>query len=243
MHPLPVPKIRHELTQNFFEDQQDIHQTQSCQQPLPIEGEVQEPAIYPVLMQPPKDVSNEQPPMVEVSPTPQVVGTVMQTPMIQGSQIPGQVIMIQQPSSSSKVIGILLMILSGFSLIGIPLGLLPQADPMTGETIELPFMVILVNSISGLVAAIGFGLGGYWMTSYQRRGVQLALITIAVGFCFTLLSTVLGGDGGLGSFVGDGAAFAIIAGFGAVCNGACALIVAIPLMVSNSGLDDSSLFK
>lgn len=194
-------------------------------------------------MQPPKDVSNDQPPMVEVSPTPQVVGTVMQTPMIQGSQMPGQVIMIQQPSSSSKVIGILLMILSGFSLIGIPLGLLPQADPMTGETIELPFMVIVVNSISGLVAAIGFGLGGYWMTSYQRRGVQLALITIAVGFCFTLLSTVLGGDGGLGSFVGDGAAFAIIAGFGAVCNGACALIVAIPLMVSNSGLDDSSLFK
>ena len=181
--------------------------------------------------------------MVEVSPTPQVVGTVMQTPMIQGSQMPGQVIMIQKPSSSSKVIGILLMISAGFSLIGIPLGLLPQADPMTGETIELPFMVIVVNSISGLVAAIGFGLGGYWMTSYQRRGVQLALITIAVGFCFTLLSTVLGGDGGLGSFVGDGAAFAIIAGFGAVCNGACALIVAIPLMVSNSGLDDSSLFK
>ncbi len=81
------------------------------------------------------------------------------------------------------------------------------------------------------------------MTSYQRRGVQLALITVAVGFVFTLVATVFGGDGGLGSVFGDGAAFAIIAGFGAVCNGACALIVAIPLMISNSGLDDSSLFK
>ena len=199
--------------------------------------------IYPILMQPPKDVSNEQPPMVEVSPTPQVVGTVTQTPMIQGSQMPGQVIMIQQPSSSSKVIGILLMILAGFSLIGIPLGFLPQADPMTGETIEIPLMVTVLNSISGLVSAVGFGLGGYWMTSYQRRGVQLALITVAVSFVFTLVATVFGGDGGLGSVFGDGAAFAIIAGFGAVCNGACALIIAIPLMISNSGLDDSSLFK
>ena len=194
-------------------------------------------------MQPPKDVSNEQPPMVEVSPTPQVVGTVTQTPMIQGSQMPGQVIMIQQPSSSSKVIGILLMILAGFQVIGIPLGFLPQADPMTGETMEIPLMVTVLNSVSGLVAAVGFGLGGYWMTSYQRRGVQLALITVAVGFVFTLVATVFGGDGGLGSVFGDGAAFAIIAGFGAVCNGACALIIAIPLMISNSGLDDSSLFK
>jgi len=181
--------------------------------------------------------------MVEVSPTPQVVGTVTQTPMIQGSQMPGQVIMIQQPSSSSKVIGILLMILAGFQVIGIPLGFLPQADPMTGETMEIPLMVTVLNSVSGLVAAVGFGLGGYWMTSYQRRGVQLALITVAVGFVFTLVATVFGGDGGLGSVFGDGAAFAIIAGFGAVCNGACALIIAIPLMISNSGLDDSSLFK
>ena len=39
-----------------------------------------------------------------------------------------------------------------------------------------------------------------------------------------------------GAIMGVGAIFVII------CNGICGLIIAIPLMISNNGLDDSSLF-
>ena len=58
------------------------------------------------------------------------------------------------------------------------------------------------------------------------------------------LATVLvGGDGGLGNFLGDEAAFAFFAIVEGICSVICGLLVAIPLMNSAQGLDNSSLLS
>ena len=44
-------------------------------------------------------------------------------------------------------------------------------------------------------------------------------------------------DDEMGLFMGVGAVLIVI------CNGICGLIIAIPLMISNNGLDKSSLFS
>ena len=65
----------------------------------------------------------------------------------------------------------------------------------------------------------------------------VAMGVIGAQFVLGLASFAAGTpDGGLGSMFGDGAAFGIWAGVSAFCSGICALIVAIPLMVSNNGL-------
>ena len=94
------------------------------------------------------------------------------------------------------------------------------------------------------------------LVSYQRRGIHLLFAAI-------LLSSVLSGaeltmtDDIYGQMYEDGdlteeeydlisANSGLVSGIGmffvALCGGFCVLIVAIPLMVSNNGLDDSSLF-
>ena len=170
----------------------------------------------------------------------QLVGQVSAQPMMMGG-MPGNVIMVQQPSAAPKIIGIICMVSAGLGLLSTPFGLLPQYDPVTGERLFIPVAVIAINMVSGIVGSILTGIGGYWLSKYQRRGVHLLLLSIVFSYILSLISASLGGDGGLGSIFGDEAAFAIIAGISTVCNGICGLIVAIPLMISNNGLDDSSL--
>ena len=94
------------------------------------------------------------------------------------------------------------------------------------------------------------------MTNYQKRGVHLALLMVVVSTIIgvaslTMMPDMLNEvadeqdltqeerdnlDAYAGTVVGIGAVLLI------VCNSACGLIIAIPLMISNSGLDDSSLF-
>ena len=61
----------------------------------------------------------------------------------------------------------------------------------------------------------------------------------------SFFSDIVGGDcfsvGYCNFGVGEGGTSAIFAGFTLFCQGICALIVAIPLMVSNNGFDDSKL--
>ena len=94
------------------------------------------------------------------------------------------------------------------------------------------------------------------MTNFQKRGVQLALLCVVASAIIGVVSMMmLSGaiqdlaeeeglseeeaqimEDSMGAFAGIGAVFVL------VCNGICGLIIAIPLMVSNNGLDDSSLF-
>jgi len=181
-----------------------------------------------------------------------MMGNVSEQPSVLGQQMgmPGQVIMVQQPSSAAKVIGILAIILG---CIGVLFGLKPIVDSLSYSSVAIP----LVIAILGLVGNAAFILGGYWMTNYQRRGVQLVLLAVIVGFS-TMAGSVLILDDLMQEELDNGnmtqedydATLGIMAILGAavmaisaVCYGICGLIVAIPLMSANGGLDESSLFS
>ena len=181
-----------------------------------------------------------------------MMGNVSAVPSVLGHPgiIPGQVIMVQQPSGAAKVIGIL-VIISG--CLGVMSGLMEIVGSLSYSSIAIP----LILAILGLAGSAASVLGGYWMTNYERRGVQLVLITVLVGFIAASASSFIVGDimqeeidngnmtqedydatQGFGAILGG-----IMIAVSAVCYGICGLIVAIPLMSANGGLDESSLFS
>ncbi len=164
-------------------------------------------------------------------------------PMNQGTmltgttQMPtGQLIYLQPPSSAAKVMGILLIIYGCLQALSLSGFFFEQVDPMTGETLEIPTLALALNVISTLLGVVGFIAAGVFLSRYEKRGVWVAMGVIGLQLVLGIAAFAAGSDGGLGSMVGDGAAFGIFAGFSAFCSGICALIVAIPLMVSNNGL-------
>ena len=161
--------------------------------------------------------------------------------------LPQNVIIIQEPSAGPKVVGILVIIWGGFSILGELIGI--------GDTLELGGFFIGMSAVNVGIAA-GFIAGGIMMTNYQRRGVHLSLAMIVVSaivgiFVIMMMPGILDDvaeeedltaeerdslEQYTGTIMGLGAIFVV------VCNGICGLIIAIPLMISENGLDNSSLF-
>jgi len=174
----------------------------------------------------------------------------MQQPMIMGTtaQMPAygqQPLYIQQaPSSAAKIIGIILVIVGAFNLLGLLTAFGPQIDPFTGEEIIVSTSSQVLTAVNSLISLVGFVLAGIWMTQYRRKGLHLALLTIVVTYLIGVLTVGVGGnDGGIGTLLDDGAALGVTAVLTGVCSGICGLIVAIPLLSGgNHGLDDSKLF-
>jgi MFS family permease len=181
-----------------------------------------------------------------------MMGNVSAEPSVLGHPgiVPGQVIMVQQPSGAAKVIGILVIISGCF---GVMSGLMDIVGSLSYSSVVIP-LIIAILGLAGSAASV---LGGYWMTNYERRGVQLVLITVLVGFIAASASSFILGDllqekldngnmtqeeydatQGFGAKLGG-----IMIAVSAVCYGICGLIIAIPLMSANGGLDDSSLFS
>ena len=155
-----------------------------------------------------------------------------------------QIIMLQPPSSAAKIIGILLIIYGVFNAVGLLLSLVGFANEEIRAEQGLSSLDIVLNLISGVVAVVTAILGGIWMTNYKRKGVHLVLLGILVGFLFSIILSFTGSTDVAAQDLdlNENAVSALIVGVSAVCNAVCALIVAIPLMVSNNGLDDSKLF-
>ena len=94
------------------------------------------------------------------------------------------------------------------------------------------------------------------MTNYQKRGVHISLVLIAISAIVGMAAIMMMPDilddiaeeenltaeerDDLDEY--SGTVMAIGAIFVLICNGICGLIIAIPLMISNNGLDNSSLF-
>lgn len=200
------------------------------------------------------DLPDEQQPKTDGAPQPVSISEGF-SPMGQGAmltgttQMPtGQLIYLQPPSGAPKVIGILVIIYAVLGLGGNLLSLLGSLD-MGNST-------LMLFDIGNLAAGVGTLVGGVMLVNYQRRGVMLLLIAIG-------LSTAIGvgqmsmteeiydqmlEDGDLTDEEYDAimATSGLIEGIGMVmvvfCGGVCGLIVAIPLMISNNGLDESRLF-
>ena len=174
------------------------------------------------------------------TPAPIIVGL----PVQMNAQMGQQIMYLQPQSSAPKVLGIFVIIWGVLSLLGSFANFIPMTDPATGEILTIPVSVLIVNLINGVLIGLVYLLGGYWMTQYQRRGIHLVLIGIVVSFALGILGVLLGGDGGLGELLeSNSAAFTIVAVFEGICSVICGLLVAIPLMTSAQGLDDSSLFS
>jgi len=161
--------------------------------------------------------------------------------------LPQNVIIIQEPSAGPKVVGILVIIWGGFTILGEVIGI--------GSTLELGGFFIAMSLVN-IGLSVGFIVGGIMMTNYQKRGVHISLVLIAISAIVGMAAIMMmpdilddiaeeenltaeereGLDEYAGTVMGIGAIFVLI------CNGICGLIIAIPLMISNNGLDDSSLF-
>jgi len=166
----------------------------------------------------------------------QLVGQVAPQAMMMGG-MPGNVIMVQQPSAAPKVIGILSMIYGAFGIFGslmVVVGASLFGDIMEEADIGIDGNMLMIIAIVGFVTSIGWIVAGVWMNGRQRRGVHLAWLLLLFEFVLDIVISLTGT--GTGVEVG-----ALGIGMSVVGTGICGVIVAIPLMVSNSGLDDSSL--
>tara|TARA_B100000700_G_scaffold327875_1_gene443837 strand:- start:1119 stop:1736 length:618 start_codon:yes stop_codon:yes gene_type:complete len=161
--------------------------------------------------------------------------------------LPQNVIIIQQPSAGPKVVGILVIIFGVFTILGELIGI--------GDTLEFGGLFIGL-AFANVLISVGFIVGGVMMTNYERRGVHISLLMLVIStiiglFVIMMMPGILddiaeeenltaeereGLDEYTGAVMGIGAIFVLI------CNGICGLIIAIPLMISNNGLDESSLF-
>ncbi len=166
-------------------------------------------------------------------------------------QAQGQMIFVQPPSGAAKVMGILIVIYASFGLLGALASLLGGSffESLLGQVAEqdpdaLGFdpagfgQYMMLTGLISLVTSAGTLLGGIWTMQYQRRGVHLGLMMIAASFLLGLVVAFMYpefSDSGFGM-----GATVILSVFG---SGFCGLMVAIPLMVTNNGLDDSSLFS
>ena len=177
-------------------------------------------------------------------------------PMNQGTmltgttQMPtGQLIYLQPPSGAAKVIGILVII------YGVLLGVFGNLFNLLGS-IDMGNAMLIVFDVVNIGLGVATVAGGVMLMNYQRRGAMLLFLAIA-------LSAVVGvgqlsmvdqiydqmlDDGDLTQEEYDALqeVGGIVQGVGMVmvlfCNAMCGLMVAIPMMVSNNGLDDSKLF-
>ena len=160
----------------------------------------------------------------------------------------GQLIYLQPPSSAPKVIGILVIIYAVFGVFGYLFALL--------SSLSMSHTTLIAFDVVNLGAGVATLVGGVMLVKYQRKGVMLLLVAIG-------LSTAVGvGQMSMTEEIYDQMladeditqeeydlimeTSGLIQGIGTVmvvlCGGMCGLIVAIPLMVSNNGLDDSKLF-
>jgi len=155
-----------------------------------------------------------------------------------------QLIMLQPPSSAAKVIGILLIIWGSLNAIFLLLAMLGWTSQEIREEQGITTLDIILNAVSGIIAVATSIIGGIWMTNYQRKGVYLVLLGIVIGFIFSIIQSLSGSTDSVAQDAGldENAVSVLLVGVSAVCNAVCGLIVAIPLMVANNGLDDSKLF-
>ncbi len=177
----------------------------------------------------------------------QLTGVPQQIIIDPNTGLPQNVIIIQQPSSGPKIIGILIIIFGAITIL--------SEVASIGNTISYGGLM-LVGSLANLLIGGGFIVGGYMMQNYQTKGVHLSLLmlvfsTIIGILMISMMPGLIDDIAEEEDLTGDEkdqleANSGLIAGVGLVfvviCNGMCGLIIAIPLMISNNGLDDSKLF-
>tara|TARA_B110000444_G_scaffold12243_1_gene10501 strand:- start:575 stop:1117 length:543 start_codon:yes stop_codon:yes gene_type:complete len=156
--------------------------------------------------------------------------------------LPQNVIIMQQPSSAPQVVGILVIIYGAISVLGSALGVFGSsllASEVDDSVLNEYATQLIVFSLASVFVSIAIIISGVWINNRQTKGVHLAFAAIGAGLLLSILQQMI-----IPAELSDPSGFgqAIGIGMSVVCNGICGLIVAIPLMVSGSGMDDSKLF-
>ena len=188
-----------------------------------------------------ESAQTEEIPSVMISGEPQ---TMAPTQQMYGAQ--QQMILLQQPSSAPKVIGIFVIIYGALNALSGVLGLFGGAL-LSGFEAELggdgsTSLMLILFSVIGIAFGIGFIICGTQINQRKKIGVQIAWILIATSMVLGLLQTALFPVDLEGTGLSESLYYGTQIGGQVVCNAICGLIVAIPLMVNNSMMDDSSLW-
>ena len=157
--------------------------------------------------------------------------------------LPSNVIIMQQPSQAPQVVGILIIIYGAISVLGSLLGLfgasmLGSIETEDSALLDEYSMQLMVFALVGIILSAVTIISGVWINNRQTRGVHLAWVTIGLSMLMSfiqgaIIPAELTDPSGLGQMIG------IVMNL--VCTMICGVIVAIPLMVANSGMDQSSL--
>ena len=159
--------------------------------------------------------------------------------------LPQNVIIIEQPSAAPKVIGIFVIIygaiigvLALISLLALSLITDPDSDIYHSEVADSPTMMYLLI-LGTVIYSAGQIVGGAFMIQKKRLGIQLVWVTILLSFIADIVMEmyypeyIASQEGAMGT--------GINIAFSGVCSLICGVIVAIPLMITGHGLDDSGI--
>ena len=153
-----------------------------------------------------------------------------------------QMILMQQPSSAPKVIGIFVIIYGAINALGGLLGLFGGAL-ISSELGSSESSTLLIGfSAVGMLLGIGFIFAGTQINQRKKIGVQLSWILIIISLITGLAQTSLVPAELEGTGLSEEIYYGTQIGGQLVCNAICGLLVAIPLMVNNSMMDKSSLW-
>ena len=148
-----------------------------------------------------------------------------------------QMILMQQPSSAPKVIGIFVIIWGGLQILSTIGGafindILPEASQVDATMQWYDYLFTLLSIAFGL----GFIYAGYAISNRQKFGVHLTWILLSVGLVLGIVMAFFepmppapdGQEVNKSLFLG------IAIGGQLFCNAICGLLAAIPLMASNT---------
>lgn len=161
----------------------------------------------------------------------------------------GPVVYAQPPSQAAKVIGILLMVYGGFSVLSGILsavggGYLNEwitsiSEPGAEEYLT-PTWVYTVQGILGALTGAAYIYSGWLIQSFKKKGIWFAWGLLGFAYLMSIIMTAVTPYPSSPDL--DGESLRLISvGSTAVCGlfGAafCGLILAIPLMISNNGME------
>ena len=177
--------------------------------------------------------------MEEDSNQPYLGGTPADTPPVQQTVFvqDGPVIPVQK-SVAAKVIGWFAIVLGCLGILSAPLGFIDfGAMDWDGNPVTYSMSYKVVTTLTALVSGGLAAVGGYKMTNYEKKGIWLIFASFAVNWVGGIAEVYLGSDVmGLGA---EGSA--ILAGATGFCGiffyAICGLIVAIPLLMANGGME------
>ncbi len=144
-----------------------------------------------------------------------------------------------QKNAAAKVIGIFVIIyyvvITGLTFLGlVALSFLDEEMTVAGAE-PLPMTLFVFTAILGLIPTIIGCIGGWKMYNYQKMGIWLVFGSLIIGWIVSIVNGALTSDYGGSGDAGIDAALNGICGI--LCMAICGVIVAIPLMLSDGGME------